>query len=66
MNEEELRKIVEECSYRLRRVVRLKYRDRIIVEKPGKFTMALYLTTKIENLRPDDVRRMLMCGDEYA
>jgi len=32
MNEEELRKIVEECGYRLRRVVRLKYRDRIIVE----------------------------------
>ena len=66
VSEEELRKVVEECGYRLRKVVRFKYRDRFVVEKPGRFTATLYLNTKIENLTPDDVRRILCVGKRNA
>ena len=66
VNEEELRKVVEDCGYRLRKVIRFKHRDRFVVEKPNRITITLYLRTKIENLTPDDVRRMLLCGESSA
>ena len=66
VSEAELRKIVEDCGYRLRKVVRFKFRDRIVIEKPNSLTITFYLKTKIENLTPDDVKEMLMCGESSA
>ena len=45
VSEAELRKIVEDCGYKLRKVIRFKYRDRFVVEKPNRITITLYLRT---------------------
>jgi len=66
VSEEELRRVVEECGYRLRKVVRYKHQDRFVVEKPNRLTVVLYLRTKIEDLTPDDVRRILCVGKSDA
>jgi len=60
---EELRKELEKRGYKLRKVIRYKHRDAIVVE--GKdLTMRFHLKYKIEDLRWEDIEDFLPRGEK--
>ena len=62
MDEEELRKELEKRGYKLRKVIRYKHKDAIVVE--GKnLTMRFHLKYKIEDLRWEDIEDLFPGGE---
>ena len=62
MDVEELRKELEKRGYKLRKVIRYKHRDAIVIE--GKnLTMRFHLKYKIEDLRWEDIKELFPGGE---
>jgi len=57
MNEEELRKRLEERGWKLRKVVRFKRHDRIVAERPG-ITVTYYLRKKLDDFSWDELQHL--------
>jgi len=61
MDEEKLRLIAAEKGWRLRRVIRRKYKDTVILDNDKKgLTLTLYLKCKLEDTTESDWRDWLL------
>jgi hypothetical protein len=59
VSEAELGRELEQYGLKLRKVVRFKHKDRVVIERPGRYTVTLYLKGKLEDLEPGHIPSFL-------